>query len=33
MFGEETHKLVSEFLGMSPDLKNKLQTALKGAKK
>jgi tripartite-type tricarboxylate transporter receptor subunit TctC len=33
MFGEETHKLVSEFLGMSPDLKSKLQTALKGAKK
>src|ERR671919_624841 len=27
MFGEETHKLVNEFLGMSPDLKNKLQTA------
>jgi tripartite-type tricarboxylate transporter receptor subunit TctC len=33
MFGKETHRLVSEFLGMSPDLKNKLQTALKGAKK
>jgi tripartite-type tricarboxylate transporter receptor subunit TctC len=32
IFGEETHKLVSEFLGMSPDLKNKLQTALKGKK-
>ena len=33
MSGEETHKLVVEFLGMSPDLKNKLQTALKGGKK
>jgi tripartite-type tricarboxylate transporter receptor subunit TctC len=33
MFREETHKLVSEFLGMSPDLKNKLQSALKGGKK
>jgi tripartite-type tricarboxylate transporter receptor subunit TctC len=33
MFGEETHKLVSEFLAMSPDLKNKLQSALKGGKK
>jgi tripartite-type tricarboxylate transporter receptor subunit TctC len=33
MFGEETHKLVVEFLGMSPDLKKKLQTVLKGAKK
>ena len=33
MFGEETHKLVSEFLGMSPDLKSKLQSALKGGKK
>jgi len=33
MFGEEIHKLVVEFLGMSPDLKNKLQTALKGGKK
>jgi hypothetical protein len=33
MFGEEIHKLVVEFLGMSPDLKNKLQAALKGGKK
>src|SRR5690349_4814457 len=32
-FGEEIHKLVTEFLGMSPDLKNKLQTALKSGKK
>jgi tripartite-type tricarboxylate transporter receptor subunit TctC len=31
--GEEIHKLVVEFLGMSPDLKNKLQAALKGGKK
>jgi tripartite-type tricarboxylate transporter receptor subunit TctC len=31
--GEDIHKLVVEFLGMSPDLKNKLQTALKGGKK
>jgi tripartite-type tricarboxylate transporter receptor subunit TctC len=31
--GEDIHKLVVEFLGMSPDLKNKLQTALKGEKK
>jgi hypothetical protein len=33
IFGEDTHKLVIEFLGMSRDLKNKLQTALKGGKK
>ncbi len=33
MFGEDIHKLVAEFLGMSPELKNKLQTALKGGKK
>jgi tripartite-type tricarboxylate transporter receptor subunit TctC len=33
IFGEEIHKLVVEFLGMSPDLKNKLQAALKGGKK
>ena len=33
IFGDEIHKLVAEFLGMSPDLKNKLQTALKGGKK
>lgn len=32
LVGEEIHKLVVEFLGMSPDLKNKLQTALKGKK-
>jgi len=32
IFGEEIHKLVAEFLGMSPDLKNKLQAALKGKK-
>jgi tripartite-type tricarboxylate transporter receptor subunit TctC len=32
-FGEDIHKLVVEFLGMSPDLKNKLHTALKGGKK
>ena len=33
LFGDDIHKLVVEFLGMSPDLKNKLQTALKGGKK
>jgi tripartite-type tricarboxylate transporter receptor subunit TctC len=33
IFGDDIHKLVAEFLGMSPDLKNKLQTALKGGKK
>jgi tripartite-type tricarboxylate transporter receptor subunit TctC len=32
-FGEEIHKLVVEFLGMSPELRGKLQGALKGAKK
>ena len=32
-FGEEIHKLVDEFLGMSPELKGKLQTAMKGGKK
>jgi tripartite-type tricarboxylate transporter receptor subunit TctC len=32
MIGEEIHKLVVEFLGMSPELKNKLHTALKGKK-
>ena len=31
--GEEIHKLVVEFLGMTPELKGKLQTALKGGKK
>jgi len=30
--GEDIHKLVVEFLGMSADLKNKLHTALKGKK-
>ena len=33
LIGEEIHKLVVEFLGMGPELKNKLQTALKGGKK
>jgi tripartite-type tricarboxylate transporter receptor subunit TctC len=33
LIGENIHKLVIEFLGMSPDLKNKLQAALKGGKK
>ena len=33
MLGDEINKLVQEFLGMSPNLKNKLQTALKGGKK
>ena len=33
LIGEEIHKLVVEFLGMSPDLKTKLQTALKSGKK
>jgi tripartite-type tricarboxylate transporter receptor subunit TctC len=33
LFGEDIHKLVVEFLAMSPDLKNKLQTALKAGKK
>jgi tripartite-type tricarboxylate transporter receptor subunit TctC len=33
MIGEEIHKLVQEFLGMSPDLKAKLQAAMKGGKK
>jgi tripartite-type tricarboxylate transporter receptor subunit TctC len=33
LIGEDIHKLVVEFLGMSPDLKNKLQIALKGGKK
>src|SRR5215472_14690291 len=33
LIGEEIHKLVVEFLGMSPELKGKLQTALKGGKK
>ena len=33
LIGNEIHKLVTEFLNMSPELKNKLQTALKGGKK
>jgi len=33
LFGEEIHKLVTEFLGMSPELKTKLHAALKGGKK
>jgi tripartite-type tricarboxylate transporter receptor subunit TctC len=33
LIGEDIHKLVMEFLGMSPDLKKKLQAALKGGKK
>ncbi len=31
--GDEIHKLVVEFLGMSPDLRSKLQAAMKGGKK
>ncbi len=33
LIGEDIHKLVVEFLGMSTDLKSKLQNALKGGKK
>jgi len=33
LIGEEIHKLVAEFLGMSPDLRSKLQSAMKGGKK
>jgi tripartite-type tricarboxylate transporter receptor subunit TctC len=33
LIGEEIHKLVVEFLGMSPDLKAKLQNAMKGGKR
>ena len=33
MLGDEIYKLVQEFLGMTPDLKTKLQTAMKGGKK
>jgi tripartite-type tricarboxylate transporter receptor subunit TctC len=33
LIGEEIHKLVGEFLGMSPELKTKLHAALKGGKK
>ncbi len=32
-FGDDIHKLVVEFLGMSPELRGKLQGALKGGKK
>jgi hypothetical protein len=32
-FGDDIHKLVGEFLGMSPELKGKLQAAMKGGKK
>jgi tripartite-type tricarboxylate transporter receptor subunit TctC len=33
MIGEEISKLVQEFLGMTPELKTKLQVAMKGGKK
>jgi len=33
MIGEDIHKLVVEFLSMSPELRGKLQGALKGGKK
>lgn len=33
LIGDEIHKMVVEFLGMSPDLRGKLQTALKSGKK
>jgi tripartite-type tricarboxylate transporter receptor subunit TctC len=33
LIGEDIHKLVVEFLGMSPELKSKLHGALKGGKK
>jgi tripartite-type tricarboxylate transporter receptor subunit TctC len=33
LIGDDIHKLVGEFLGMSPELKAKLQSALKGGKK
>ena len=33
LIGDEIQKLVVEFVGMSPELKNKLQGALKGGKK
>jgi tripartite-type tricarboxylate transporter receptor subunit TctC len=33
LIGDDIHKLVVEFLGMSPGLKSKLQGALKGGKK
>ncbi|MGH9818533.1 MAG: hypothetical protein ACRD43_00080, partial [Pyrinomonadaceae bacterium] len=33
LIGEDIHKLVMEFLGISSELKNKLQVAMKGGKK
>jgi tripartite-type tricarboxylate transporter receptor subunit TctC len=33
ILGQDIHKLVTEFLGMSPDLRTKLQSAMKGGKK
>ena len=33
LYGDEIHKMVVEFLGMSPDLRGKLQNALKAGKK
>jgi tripartite-type tricarboxylate transporter receptor subunit TctC len=33
IIGSDIHKLVTEFLGMSPDLRAKLQSAMKGGKK
>lgn len=33
IFGDDIRKLVVEFLGMAPELRGKLQTALKGGKK
>jgi tripartite-type tricarboxylate transporter receptor subunit TctC len=33
ILGQDIHKLVTEFLGMSPDLRAKLQSAMKGGKK
>jgi tripartite-type tricarboxylate transporter receptor subunit TctC len=33
LIGEDIHKLVNEFLGMSPEIKGKLQNAIKGGKK
>ncbi len=33
LIGEDIHKLVTEFLGMSPEIKAQLQNAIKGGKK
>lgn len=33
LIGEEIHKLVTEFLGMSPELRGKLQSAMKAGRK